>query len=272
MPDRAPTTYDAVPYTSYPYPQTHPDRLCTLARLFGMSAAHPTGCRVLELGCATGGNLIPMADHYLYFPLLGLLGAVAFALREPLGKALARPRAPLAAGCVVLLLGGAFAVKSHARARVWRSPVTLALDSATHYPDGLAAHLLRANRAARQGDVDTSVLEMRGALARGYDRFLEIDQSENFAAVRHAPAFRELIGDMAGAWLALSLTLEEPTQEELYMRAQAHLARGELDSAIAAIEQALARGGPFEAGLRAQLALLRRAQRAASPNASSMIE
>ena len=58
---RAPTGYDRVPYPGYAYPQTHPDRLATLAKLFGVSAAPVERCRVLELGCGDGGNLLPMA-------------------------------------------------------------------------------------------------------------------------------------------------------------------------------------------------------------------
>jgi len=57
------TTYDEIPYESRPFPQSHPDRLATLGRLFGMSPAPVTRCRVLELGCAGGDNLIPMAFH-----------------------------------------------------------------------------------------------------------------------------------------------------------------------------------------------------------------
>lgn len=57
------TSYDDVPYQSQPYSQTHPDRLATLGRLFGLSPKPVTRCRVLELGCASGGNLIPMAYH-----------------------------------------------------------------------------------------------------------------------------------------------------------------------------------------------------------------
>lgn len=57
----APTLYDDVPYPSVPFPQTHPDRLATLATLFGMRTAPVERCRVLELGCGDGGNLIPMA-------------------------------------------------------------------------------------------------------------------------------------------------------------------------------------------------------------------
>jgi methyltransferase-like protein/ubiquinone/menaquinone biosynthesis C-methylase UbiE len=55
------TSYDEVPYHSYPFPQTHPDRLATIAILFGMEPAPVRCCRVLELGCASGGNLVPMA-------------------------------------------------------------------------------------------------------------------------------------------------------------------------------------------------------------------
>ncbi len=53
--------YDALPYMSMAFPQTHPDRLAVIARLFGMTTAPLARCRVLELGCASGGNLIPMA-------------------------------------------------------------------------------------------------------------------------------------------------------------------------------------------------------------------
>jgi methyltransferase-like protein/SAM-dependent methyltransferase len=57
------SSYDEVPYKSYPYRQTHPDRLATVASLFGMKTAPIQNCRVLEIGCASGGNLLPMAVH-----------------------------------------------------------------------------------------------------------------------------------------------------------------------------------------------------------------
>ncbi len=53
--------YDAVPYPGRPFAQTHPDRLATLAALFGLRAPHPAASRVLELGCGDGANLLPMA-------------------------------------------------------------------------------------------------------------------------------------------------------------------------------------------------------------------
>ncbi|MEO7330071.1 MAG: class I SAM-dependent methyltransferase [Minicystis sp.] len=54
-------SYDEVPYPSGAFEQTHPDRLATVATLFGMRPAPLSSCRVLELGCASGGNLVPMA-------------------------------------------------------------------------------------------------------------------------------------------------------------------------------------------------------------------
>ena len=53
--------YDRVLYPGAAHTQTHPDRLATLARLFGMHPAPVERCRVLEIGCTDGGNLIPMA-------------------------------------------------------------------------------------------------------------------------------------------------------------------------------------------------------------------
>jgi SAM-dependent methyltransferase len=54
-------SYDQVPYESFALPETHPDALAALGRLLGVPAAEPERCRVLELGAAAGGNLIPMA-------------------------------------------------------------------------------------------------------------------------------------------------------------------------------------------------------------------
>lgn len=55
------TSYDEVPYHSRPISSTHPNTLATVATLLGLEPPRVEGCRVLELGCATGGNLISMA-------------------------------------------------------------------------------------------------------------------------------------------------------------------------------------------------------------------
>jgi methyltransferase-like protein/cyclopropane fatty-acyl-phospholipid synthase-like methyltransferase len=61
MAEQTASSYDELPYDSKPRYATHPDCLATLATLLGMDPAPVPRCRVLELGCATGGNLIPMA-------------------------------------------------------------------------------------------------------------------------------------------------------------------------------------------------------------------
>jgi SAM-dependent methyltransferase len=66
------TSYDEVLYASYPFPQTHPDRLATLASLFGLHPAPVTGCRVLELGCGDGANLVPMAFGFPQSQFVGI--------------------------------------------------------------------------------------------------------------------------------------------------------------------------------------------------------
>lgn len=65
------TSYNDIPYESFPYQQTHPDRLATIARLFGLQSPHVETCKVLEIGCASGNNLIPMAE---YLPKASFLG------------------------------------------------------------------------------------------------------------------------------------------------------------------------------------------------------
>jgi methyltransferase-like protein/protein-L-isoaspartate O-methyltransferase len=56
------THYDAIPYQSNPFRQTRPERLAAVAKLFGLNAPAAETCRVLEIGCSTGGNLIAMAQ------------------------------------------------------------------------------------------------------------------------------------------------------------------------------------------------------------------
>jgi methyltransferase-like protein/2-polyprenyl-3-methyl-5-hydroxy-6-metoxy-1,4-benzoquinol methylase len=72
MSDATHTSYDEIPYKGYSFPQTHPDRLATVARLLGVGAALAESCRVLELGCTDGGNLIPMAASLPHSSFVGI--------------------------------------------------------------------------------------------------------------------------------------------------------------------------------------------------------
>ena len=53
--------YDEVPYQSVALVETHPERLAAIGTWFGLEPPPVETSRVLELGCAGGGNLIPLA-------------------------------------------------------------------------------------------------------------------------------------------------------------------------------------------------------------------
>lgn len=55
------STYDDLPYEDYCFARTHPEHLFAVSALCARRAPHFSRCRVLELGCARGANLIPMA-------------------------------------------------------------------------------------------------------------------------------------------------------------------------------------------------------------------
>lgn len=68
----AQTSYDVVPYDSYPFAKTHPVHLMTIGRLFGMKAPDVATARILELGCASGWNVIPVAADYPQATVVGV--------------------------------------------------------------------------------------------------------------------------------------------------------------------------------------------------------
>lgn len=71
-PSRPRTSYDAVPYLSYPSALTHPARSAAIAALYGMTPPAVSTARILELGCATGGNIIPLAEIYPQSTIVGV--------------------------------------------------------------------------------------------------------------------------------------------------------------------------------------------------------
>lgn len=58
------TSYDDVPYNSYPFAQTSPELIQGIAKIFGLNAPAPATARVLEIGCASGGNIISIAARF----------------------------------------------------------------------------------------------------------------------------------------------------------------------------------------------------------------
>lgn len=61
MPFSASSSYDALPYEDLAYYHTHPSNLAVVANLCGLNPPAVTTCRVLELGCGAGFNLLAMA-------------------------------------------------------------------------------------------------------------------------------------------------------------------------------------------------------------------
>jgi hypothetical protein len=213
--------------------------------------------------------LYPMGDRYLYFVLPGLIGGVAFAVRDAwpvVGEALERrgirlPETPTlmrAAAALVVLVVVGFGALTRAHARVWRSPSTISLATARTYPDGITAHRMRAYQAATAGDVETAAREMRGALDRGFDAFMELQSSPVFAALQGQPAWDAVLRDIAADWIATIEAREAPTHYELWWTGEAYLLRGELDPAEDAYRRALALGGGFDPSIRERLLTIRR--------------
>ena len=209
--------------------------------------------------------LYPLADRYLYFILPGLIGAVLLAGAETIERISASPgglwgipgrlvpRALLVLGLAVAVV---FGVRSHTRAAVWRTPATIVADAAAHYPNGVSANLLRAKREAQMGNVDGAVAGVRAAMLRGYNRFEQLLNDPAFEPVRQSTKFRALVREIAAGWIATIRELEDPTQLELQMAAQAHLVRNERAQAVEMFRRALARGGRYDDLMRAHLAAL----------------
>ena len=202
--------------------------------------------------------LYPFADRYLYFILPGLLGGALLVGREiverlPSERRLLLERAAIAVGIALCLV---FAFRSHERASIWRSPALVVADAAKHYPDGVPASLQRAKAAALVGDTETTVSEIRHAMSRGYNRFEQLLQDPGYEPVRDSQGFQSLVRETAQSWIEASKRWEDPTQLELRRIANAHAVRGEREQAIALLRRALERGGPVDAGVRAELIAL----------------
>src|SRR5947207_2446253 len=54
--------YGDVAYEGQSNAVSHPDRMAVVATMFGLTPPEVATCRVLELGCSAGANLLPMAE------------------------------------------------------------------------------------------------------------------------------------------------------------------------------------------------------------------
>lgn len=205
--------------------------------------------------------LFPMADRYLYFMLPGLLIATLLALESGLARVADPARRRLAAQAVAVLaicLCALFALRSNARARIWRSEEAVMLDSALHSPDGVTASVLRARRAASEGDVEGAIAPLRAARSRGWDYYDSLLTTPAFERVRSDPRFQELLRDFATDRVVKTQRTGRLTQLDLRDLSAAYELLDQRGEAIAALERGLALGGPIDAELRRRLAQLRR--------------
>ena len=60
--DRTTSAYDSFQYENLPFRMSHPDWMATLGTLAGLRPPDVRTSRVLEIGCARGGHLIPLAE------------------------------------------------------------------------------------------------------------------------------------------------------------------------------------------------------------------
>jgi hypothetical protein len=209
-----------------------------------------------------------MADRYLYFILPGLIGASLLAASDLLeGRELAPLRRPAIRALGVALasaLALTFAARSSERAAIWRSAGLISADAVANYPEGRQAHLVAARRAAEAGDAHAVARELRAAIEAGSDSLSQLLNEPSLARARARPEVETVFRDLAAEWIDRIEGVEEPNQTELNMLALAHQTRGEIDSAIRAVERALAMGGPDAPLLRARLAQLRAQPRGAT--------
>lgn len=64
--------YDETPYTSNSFPGSAPGHLAAIAHLFGLDTPPVSTARVLEIGCASGGNLFPFAAAHPQAHVVGI--------------------------------------------------------------------------------------------------------------------------------------------------------------------------------------------------------
>jgi hypothetical protein len=233
--------YDQTPWNGESCPTSHPDGVGAIARLFGLTPAPVERCRVLELGCAAGANLIPMAAA---FPQSSFVGV------DLSGEQIASGRAEAAAlGLANLSLrqGDLAALPS-----LGTFDYLIAHGVFSWVPRPVQEGLLRCVRAslAEQGVAYVSYGALPGAWPRQALREMlrwhvrdeadpakQVEQARRFAelVVVHADprmpslaATRRLVGEMGGMSDAhvlhdyLSAECEPLTLSSFVARAQAH--------------------------------------------------
>jgi hypothetical protein len=113
-------------------------------------------------------------------------------------------------------------------------------------------------RAAERGDAEGAAAALGRTRDKGYDQFMALDVLPSFDPIRRDPRFASAKAELAELWLARHRRRSDPNQGELRVAAMAHLARGEREEALRALEQARAMGGVWQADVEQRLEAVRR--------------
>jgi len=187
--DRISKTYDEVPYTSAAFTVSAPEHLRAVAHLFSLDTAAPERARVLELGCAAGGNLIPFAVRHPGAEVVGIdLSPVQIDTGRGLVEAMGLKNVRLIQGSIAdldeelgkfdyIVCHGVYSwVPDDVRAAILRvckerlTPDGVAYVSYNTYPGWKAKEIVRDAMLLRAGDRATA--QERLAYARGIIEFL----------------------------------------------------------------------------------------------------
>jgi hypothetical protein len=203
--------------------------------------------------------IFPVADHYLYPILPGLLGGGLLAL-QPLWRRVRPGRAgadgvTMAAVALLLVI---FGVRAHDRAAVFSNEESFLRDSAAAYPVGMSASLLRGRQAALDGDAATAAAAYRRAVDLGYSDLGALFRDPTFARVLQTPVFQETVRYLAKTEIDRLSRHEKPEQTELLRLSLAYEVQGDLDAALDAAERAAEADGPFSEAARNRRDLMRR--------------
>jgi hypothetical protein len=173
------TSYDQVPYIFYSFPESQPRRLQAVAHLFGLQTPAPAECRVLELGCAVGGNIVPMAYSLPKATLIGIdLAASQIETARKFAEASGVKNLDLRAANIsdVTRSGGSSITSSRTACSrgfhtTWRRRCCRSAEQLT--PNGLGLHQLEKARAGRDFILALAQSPFASALLKGQVQYLQ---------------------------------------------------------------------------------------------------
>lgn len=203
--------YDVIPYRHGAIPVSHPARIGVIGRMHGLNCALPDGCRVLELGCAEGMNLLPLADRFPKSEFIGVdLSPVQIATGEAarvasklenvqLLSADLREFEPEAESFDYIIAHGVYSwVGDEVKDRV------LAICSRALRPDGLAYvsyntlpgwSMLDGLRRVLLSDIGVE-RDLQGQIDRARQVITQLRESVAGQSGAHAELLRQALGDM----------------------------------------------------------------------------